>query len=177
MLHRRQKYTRNHPWPLNSIRNSVVRGDETRGKTIVPSPRGSSLNFPVISPESVVETRATRVLYVCFSFPVEKSLIIGHEMETRNGQTRGIFLSPFRAIDQSLHRPLSLLLQLKTSFFTITVTILVLIKKRGREEGKKKRGKGERNHEDSLSGANNAVPRFPQEYFITKATVTAIING
>lgn len=173
MLHRRQKYTRNHPWSLNSIRNSVVRGDETRGKTIVPSPRGSSLNFPVISPESVVETR---VLYVCFSFPVEKSLIIGHG-NAKWADQRDISLSPFRAIDQSLHRPLSPLLQLKTSFFTITVTILVLIKKRGGEEGKKKRGKGERNHEDSLSGANNAVPRFPQEYFITKATVTAIING
>lgn len=54
----------------------------------------------------------------------------------------------------------------------MTVTILVLIKKEGEEKKK-----GERNHEDSLSGANNAVPRFPQEYFITEATVTAIING
>lgn len=172
MLHRRQKYTRNHPWSLNSIRNSVVRGDETRGKTIVPSPGGSSLNFPVISPESVVETRATRVLYVCFSFPVEKSLIIGHG-NAKWADQRDISLS------FSCNRPIpsSFPLPLKTSFFTITVTILVLIKKRGREEGKKKRGKGERNHEDSLSGANNAVPRFPQEYFITKATVTAIING
>lgn len=57
-------------------RNSVVRGDETRGENqIVPSAGGSSLNFPVISP---LLKRATRVLYVCFSFPVEKSLIIGH---------------------------------------------------------------------------------------------------
>lgn len=90
------------------------------------------------------------------------------------GRPEGYFslLRIYNALVQSTNPFIpSFPLHLKTSFFTTTVTILVLIKKRGGKKG------GERNHEDSLSGANNAVPRFPLEYFITKATVTAIING
>lgn len=117
--------------------------------------------------------RATRVLYVCFSFPVEKSLIIGNG-NAKWADQRDIPLSTVY-ITPSHNRliPSSFPFQLKTSlFFYDDGHYIGLNKKRGR-----RKKKGERNHEDSLSGANNAVPRFPQEYFITEATVTAIING
>lgn len=153
-------------------RNSVVRGDETRGKRSFPPPM-NPLSISRLFHQRALLERATRVLYVCFSFPVEKSLIIGHGnakwADQRDISLFFVYITPSynRPIPSSLHSPSTW----KLAFFTTTVTILVLIKKRGGKKG------GERNHEDSLSGANNAVPRFPLEYFITKATVTAIING
>lgn len=151
-------------------RNSVVRGDETRGKRSFPPPM-NPLSISRLFHQRALLERATRVLYVCFSFPVEKSLIIGHG-NAKWAEGYFSLLRIYNALVQSTNPFIpSFPLHLKTSFFTTTVTILVLIKKRGGKKG------GERNHEDSLSGANNAVPRFPLEYFITKATVTAIING
>lgn len=154
-------------------RNSVVRGDETRGENqIVPSAGGSSLNFPVISP---LLKRATRVLYVCFSFPVEKSLIIGHGNAKWADQRDDISLSSVYNTLAHSTNPFILPPPVENYLFYEDGRHISLDKKKRR--GKRKKKKGERNHEDSLSGANNTVPRFPPEYFITEATVTAIING
>lgn len=119
-------------------RNSVVRGDETRGKRSFPPPM-NPLSISRLFHQRALLERATRVLYVCFSFPVEKSLIIGHG-NAKWAEGYFSLLRIYNALVQSTNPFIpSFPLHLKTSFFTTTVTILVLIKKRGgKKRGRKK---------------------------------------
>lgn len=78
MFHRRQKYTRNHPWSLNSIEIPLFEAMKPEAKTRSFPPPVDPLSISRLFHQRALLKRATRVLYVCFSFPVEKSLIIGH---------------------------------------------------------------------------------------------------
>lgn len=170
MLHRRQKYTRNHPWSLNSIEIPLFEAMKPEAKTRSFPPPVDPLSISRLFHQRALLKRATRVLYVCFSFPVEKSLIIGHG-NAKWADQRDISLSSVYNTLAHSTNPFILPPPVENYLFYEDGRHISLDKKK---RGKKK---GERNHEDSLSGANNTVPRFPPEYFITEATVTAIING
>lgn len=114
--------------------SSVVRGDETRGKRSFLSRQLSlPLSISRLFHQRALLKRATRVLYVCFSFPAEKSLIISH-VNGKRADRSSIFLPVYFTIAGTPLTFTASVLLAENYFFLTTSSILVLKKSRKRRK-------------------------------------------